>query len=55
MVFKTDYSIMKVKSIAECSSVDPEGGRGSGPPSPGKSQVIWVSIGNKQLVPPHWK
>ena len=26
------------------------GGRGSGPP--GKSQVIWVSIGNKQLDPP---
>ena len=28
------------------------GDRGSGPP-PGKSQVIWVSIGNKQFVPPH--
>ena len=27
------------------------GDRGSGPP-PGKSQVIWVSIGNKQLDPP---
>ena len=27
------------------------GGRGSGPP-PGKSQVLWVSIGNKQLDPP---
>ena len=26
---------------------------GSGPP-PGKSQVIWVPIGNKQLDPP-WK
>ena len=26
------------------------GGRGSGPP--GKSQVIWVSIGNKHLDPP---
>ena len=38
------------------SSADPEGGdRGSGPPPPpGKSQVIWVSIGNKQLDPP-WK
>ena len=22
---------------------------------PGKSQVIWVSIGNKQLDPPPWK
>ena len=28
------------------------GDRGSGPPPPGKSQVIWVSIGNKQLDPP---
>ena len=28
-------------------------GMGSGPPL-GKSQVIWVSIGNKQLDP-HWK
>ena len=27
------------------------GDRGSGPPPPGKSQVIWVSIGNKQLDP----
>ena len=29
------------------------GDRGSGPP--GKSQVIWVSIGNKQLDPPPGK
>ena len=28
------------------------GDRGSGPPPPGKSQVIWVSLGNKQLDPP---
>ena len=35
------------------SSADPEGGTG-GPDPPGKSQVIWVSIGNKQLDPP-WK
>ena len=28
------------------------GDRGSGPPPPGKSQVIWDSIGNKQLDPP---
>ena len=33
-----------------CSSVDPGGGTGS-PDPPGKSQVIWVSIGNKQLDP----
>ena len=33
------------------ASADPEGGdRGSGPP-PGKSQVIWVSIGDKQFDP----
>ena len=33
------------------------GERGSGPPPPGKSQVIWVSIGTKQLekVGPPWK
>ena len=30
-------------------SADPEGG--GGPDPPGKSQVIWVSIGNKQLDP----
>ena len=32
------------------------GGQGvrTPPPPPGKSQVIWVSIGNKQLDPP-WK
>ena len=28
------------------------GGRAGGPDPPGKSQVIWVSIGNKQLDPP---
>ena len=33
------------------SSANPEGGTG-GPDPPGKSQVIWVSIGNKQLDPP---
>ena len=48
------------------SSADPEGGTGvlyppPPPPPPGKSQVIWVSIGNKQLDPiwkkldPLWK
>ena len=35
-------------------SADPEGGQGVRTP-PGKSQVIWVSIGNKQLDPPPWK
>ena len=45
-------------------SADPEGGTGGlDPPPPGKSQVIWVSIGNKHLdtppplekVGPPWK
>ena len=37
------------------TSADPEGGQG-GPDPPGKSHVIWVSIGNKQLDPlPPWK
>ena len=44
--------------ICDVSDADPEGGTG-GPDPPGKSQVIWVSIGNKQLdlekVGPHWK
>ena len=40
------------------ASADPEGGTGGPdpppppPPPPGKSQVIWVSIRNKQLDPP---
>ena len=34
------------------ASADPEGGGGQGVRTPpGKSQVIWVSIGNKQLDP----
>ena len=37
--------------MASIASADPEGGTG-GPNPPGKSQVIWVSIGNKQLDPP---
>ena len=28
------------------------GGGAGGPDPPGKAQVIWVSIGNKQLDPP---
>ena len=32
-------------------SADPEGGGGGGGAG-GKSQVIWISIGNKQLDPP---
>ena len=35
------------------TSADP--GRDRGPDPPGKSQVIWVSIGNKPLDSPSWK
>ena len=31
---------------------DPEGVGEAGGPDPGKSQVIWVSVGNKRLDPP---
>ena len=35
------------------ASADPKrGGGAGGPDPPGKAQVIWVSIGNKQLDPP---
>ena len=40
---------------------DPEGGGGKGPGPPGKTQVIWDSIGNTQLdlplekLDPPWK
>ena len=37
--------------LVEIASADPKGGSG-GPDPPGKSQVIWVSIGYKQLNPP---
>ena len=37
--------------LSNLTSADPEGGTG-GPHPPGKSQVIWVSIGNKRLDPP---
>ena len=49
----------KVKYL---TTADPEGGGTGGLDPPGKSQVIWVSIGNKQLDlpwkkldPPPWK
>ena len=43
----------RINGLTKCGSRGGGGGggRGSGPP-PGKSQVIWVSIGNKQLDPP---
>ena len=35
-----------------CPSADPEVGTGGPDIPPGKSQIIWVSIGNQQLPPP---
>ena len=47
---------------SKTTKADPDGGGGGGgggggafPDRPGKSQVIWVSIGNKQLEPSPWK
>ena len=40
------------ENIHWLTSADPEGGTGGPDPPPGKSQVIWVSIGNKELDPP---
>ena len=46
-------TFLKIKKFIVKSSADPEGGdRESGPLPPGKSQVIWFCIGNKQLDPP---
>ena len=43
-----------VTCLAADASGDPElGGKGVQTP-PGKSQVIWVSIGNKQSPPSPW-
>ena len=40
---------------ANTTSADPGGGdRGPDPPPPGKSRVIWVTIGNKHPPPPQW-
>ena len=47
-----------LRKQSKITSADPDGvgggggGGGKGPNRPGKSQVIWVSIGNKQLEPP---
>ena len=59
LVFEKQYLFIyltepNVYKFIYCSliftSADPEGGQGSGPP--GKSQVIWVSIGNTQFRSP---
>ena len=61
--FTLNQCSLIVKSVFDCrlpgvllsSSGDPEGGTGVRTPPPGKSQGIWVSIGNKQLDPPPGK
>ena len=51
LLMSCDFYMSLALPHDDVSRQDPEGGdRGSGPP-PGKSQVIWVSIGNKQMDP----
>ena len=56
-VIRMHLSVFLLEPGEGDTSADPEGGGAGGPdpPPPGKSQVIWVSIGNKQLdpTPPH--
>ena len=48
------YSSLNHEAVRAAPSADPEGG-GQGVQTPsGKSQIKWVSIGNKQLDTP-WK
>ena len=48
------YSSLNHEAVRAAQSADPEGG-GQGVRTPsGKSQIKWVSIGNKQLDIP-WK
>ena len=54
-IFLMCYSDICKRLIQPNECADPEGGEG-GPPPPGQSQVLWVSIENKQLdSPPPWK
>ena len=46
------YCSLNHEAVRAAPSADPEGGGAGGPA--GKSQIIWVSIGNKQLDTP-WK
>ena len=51
--FTRDQGVAASYSFTEGSAcTDPEGGGTGGPGLTGKSQVIWVSIGYKQLDPP---
>ena len=47
------YCSLNHEAVRAAPSADPEGGQGVQTPS-GKSQIIWVSIGNKQSDTP-WK
>ena len=47
------YCSLNHEAVRAAQSADPEGGQGVRIPS-GKSQIKWVSIGNKQLDTP-WK
>ena len=47
------YCSLNHEAVRAAPSADPEGG-GAGGPAPVKSQIKWVSIGNKQLNTP-WK
>ena len=47
------YCSLNHEAVRAAPSADPEGGGGQGVrTSSGKSQIIWVSIGNKQLDTP---
>ena len=50
MQWPTRVFVNHSKDACKCGSN--EGGGAGGPDPPGKAQVIWVSIGNKQLDPP---
>ena len=45
------YCSLNHEAVRAAPSADPEGGQGVRTPS-GKSQIKWVSIGNKQLDTP---
>ena len=52
------FNILCLFTYLQCiTSADPEGGdSGSGPPRPGKSQIIWVYKGiSNWTPPPPWK
>ena len=48
------YSSLNHEAVRAAPSADPEGGGAGVRTSSGKSQIKWVSIGNKQLDNP-WK